>query len=122
MDLTKYRWVVKGGTNHKVNPAVCGIKNADRENPNWVAMMHPINGTEEDLVEAERRAHLMAAAPELLEKLRWAYEAICLDTGDGAQGEYWPEWWNHDEEADFGALNLERLRSEIEATLAKALS
>jgi hypothetical protein len=116
----EYEWKVKSRAGHPISESVCGIVNAETDD--WVAKMHPINGTEIDLEEARRRATLMALAPELLRKLGWAYEAICLDTNDGAQGEYWPEWWDHDETAKKAITsegNIERLRSEIEATLAR---
>ncbi len=50
---------------HAIGPSF-GVK---AEDGTWVARVHPLNGTPEDIVEAGRRSHLLAASPDLLAAL-----------------------------------------------------
>lgn len=54
---------------HTESKLASGIKDADGM---WVAKMHPLNATADDLKRSEKLAHLFCAAPDLLAALEAA--------------------------------------------------
>lgn len=54
--------------------SICNTGGVQSPNGTWVAKVHPLNG-ETDKVEWMANAHLLAAAPELLEALEAILEA-----------------------------------------------
>lgn len=59
----------QGWTVSPTQHAICDTFGVKDGRGNWVAKVHPLNGTESDREEAKNRAHVLAAAPDLLTAL-----------------------------------------------------